>query len=75
MRSFEPFFVCCKLKILGTSGEKSLTINFDMISSKKFKPRFEHVNYRNTAESIHPFVIERVPTMILLLNQIQEIFS
>ena len=45
--------------------KRVVSIYFNMICEN---PRLgsKHVNYRNTVMSIHPFVIERVPTMILL---------
>lgn len=45
-----------------------VTIYFDMIC-KDSNLSSKHVNYRDTVMSIHPFVIERVPTMILLCNK------
>ena len=51
-----------------------VTIYFDMIC-KNSNLGSKHVNYRNTVMSIHPFVIERVPTMILLCNKFRTCFD
>lgn len=48
--------------------KRVVTIYFDMIC-KNPNLGSKHVNYRNTSMSIHPFVIERVPTMILLCGK------
>ena len=48
--------------------KRVVTIYFDMIC-KNPSLKSKHVNYRNTVMSIHPFVIERVPTMILLCGK------